>query len=303
MTSRFLVFFLLGFVSLAADPPQAEISNGLVRAKLYLPDAQDGYYRATRFDWSGVISSLEYKGHNYFGKWFERYDPKIHDAIMGPVEEFLTNGAGLGYTEAKAGESFVRIGVGAARKPEEPRYRQFVTYEITDNGKWTVRKGADWVEFTHELQDTSGYAYIYRKTVRLTEGKPEMVLEHSLKNTGRKTIETSVYNHNFYVIDGQPTGPDVVVKFPFEVRAPANFRSLAETRGKEARIPPGTAAGPDRAERSRGLGRIRQGLRHPRGKPQDRSRCAANRRPGYVEVALLVDSQHSVSRGLRRCEN
>jgi len=217
----------------AADPPQAQISNGIVGAKLYLPDAQDGYYRGTRFDWSGVISSLEYKGHNYFGKWFERYDPKLHDAITGPVEEFLTNGAGLGYAEAKTGESFVKIGVGAIRKPDEPRFRQFNTYEIADPGKWTVRKGADWVEFTQQLADTAGYAYLYRKTVRLAKDKPELALEHSLKNTGKKTIESTVYEHNFYVIDGQPAGPDFVVKFPFEPRATASLGGLAETRGRE----------------------------------------------------------------------
>ena len=92
---------LLSFHNLtAAEFPQAEISNSRVRAKLYLPDAQNGYYRGTRFDWSGVIASLECDGHSYFGKWFERYDPKLHDAITGPVEEFFTNGAGLGYDEA-----------------------------------------------------------------------------------------------------------------------------------------------------------------------------------------------------------
>jgi len=41
-----------------AGPPEAWISNGLVRAKLYLPDAGNGYYRGTRFDWSGVIAGL-----------------------------------------------------------------------------------------------------------------------------------------------------------------------------------------------------------------------------------------------------
>ena len=93
---------LLGVVAAtvaAADFPQAEISNGHLKAKLYLPDAQRGYYQATRFDWSGVIASLEYKGHNYFGVWFDKYDPKINDAITGPVEEFLTNGMGLGYDD------------------------------------------------------------------------------------------------------------------------------------------------------------------------------------------------------------
>jgi len=218
---------------LAADPPQAEISNGVVRAKLYLPDPQQGYYRATRFDWSGQVASLEYKGHNYFGQWFEKYDPKIHDAIMGPVEEFLTNGAGLGYADAKPGENFVKIGVGAIRKPDEPRFRQFSTYDIANSGKWTVRKGRDYVEFTQTLPDTSGYAYVYKKTLRLTKNKPELVLEHRLKNTGKKTIESSVYEHNFYMIDGLPTGPDVVVKFPFDVRATASLGGLAETRGME----------------------------------------------------------------------
>ncbi len=211
--------------------PQAEISNSRIRATLYLPDAQSGYYRGTRFDWSGVISSLEWHGHNYFGQWFEKYDPKLHDAIAGPVEEFLTNNAGLGYDEAKPGDRFVRIGVGAVRKPEEPAYRRFATYDIVDAGKWTVNKGSDWIELVHELRDTAGYAYVYRKKLRLA--RDTLVLEHRLRNTGRKTIATSVYNHNFFTLDGQATGPDFVVRFPFEPHAAAALNGLAETRGKE----------------------------------------------------------------------
>ena len=68
--------------------PTAHISNGLVNAVVYLPDAKTGYYRGSRFDWSGVIGCLTYKGHNYFGVWFPHYDPYLHDAITGPVEEF-----------------------------------------------------------------------------------------------------------------------------------------------------------------------------------------------------------------------
>ena len=130
----------LAFAAALAAYPEARISNGTLQVDLLLPDAQNGYYRGTRFDWSGAISSLQFKGHEYFGKWFDRYDPKIHDAIMGPVEEFLSNGMGLGYEEAKPGESFVKIGVGALRKPEEPAFRQFATYDITDGGKWTINK-------------------------------------------------------------------------------------------------------------------------------------------------------------------
>lgn len=217
----------------AADFPQAEISNGILKARLYLPDAQRGYYQGTRFDWSGQIPSLEFQGHEFFGQWFEKYDPKLHDAIMGPVEEFLTNNMGLGYAEAKPGETFVKIGVGAIRKPEESEFHQFNTYEIVDNGKWSVKSGSDFVEFTQVLTDTNGYAYVYRKTVRLQKGRPVMVLQHSLKNTGRKVIESSVYEHNFYMLDHQPAGPNYVVKFPWDAHARADLKGLAEAKRKE----------------------------------------------------------------------
>ena len=216
----------------ATQFPQAEISNSSVRATVYLPDAQSGYYRGTRFDWSGVIASLKWNGHEYFGQWFDRYDPKIHDAITGPVEEFLTGESGLGYVEAKPGENFVRIGVGAVRRPDEPAYRRFETYEIVDGGKWTVNKSSDKIEFIHELGDTAGYSYVYRKTLRLA--KDSLVLEHRLKNTGKKRIATSVYNHNFFTMDRQPTGPDIVVRFPFVPRAARPLNDLAAIRGNDA---------------------------------------------------------------------
>jgi galactose mutarotase-like enzyme len=90
------------------------------------------------------------------------------------------------------------------------------------------------VEFTHVLTDpSSGYAYLYKKTVRLAKNEPRLIIEHSLKNTGKKTIETNVYNHGFFVIDGQPSGPDFTVKFPFDVKAAADLQGLAEVQGRE----------------------------------------------------------------------
>jgi hypothetical protein len=231
---RTLIAFLCAAGALAAaDFPEAEISNDQVRATLRLPDPERGYYRGTRFDWSGVISSLQYKGHQYFGQWFEKYDPKLHDAITGPVEEFLTNDAGLGYSEAKPGGTFIRIGAGVVRKPDEPQYRRYNTYEIVDNGKWTIHKAADHVEFIQRLSDASGYGYEYRKVVRLHRGKPELVLQHSLRNTGRLPIETVVYDHNFFVIDGHPTGPEFTVKFPFDLHAKADLKDMAAVKAHD----------------------------------------------------------------------
>jgi hypothetical protein len=213
----------------AANIPETKISNGILDATLYLPDPVSGYYRGTRFDWSGVIPSLTFKGYNYFGQWFDTYDPNLHDAIMGPVEEFTV----LGYEEAAPGEEFLKIGVGSLIKQDDQTYSFAKTYRIKNSGNWRVKKSKSQVEFIHELKDAAGYSYIYKKTVRLLKGKPTMVLEHSLKNTGRKAIATTVYNHNFFTIDQEPTGPDVKISFPFDVVAEGiGFGTIANTGHK-----------------------------------------------------------------------
>lgn len=202
----------------AADFPEAEISTKTVTAKFYLPDAEKGYYRGTRFDWSGQIPSLKAGGHEYFGQWFPKYDPKLHDSIMGPVEDFRSADGSLGFSDAKPGGTFIRIGVGVVRRPDEKPFDPFRTYDIVDPGKWTIKRGRGRITFTQELKDESGYAYRYTKTIRLSKDKPEMVIEHALKNTGSKPIRAQQYNHNFFVMDNAPTGPDTVVEFPFELK-------------------------------------------------------------------------------------
>ena len=196
-----------------AENPKTEISNGLITAKLYLPDADQGYYRGSRFDWSGVIYELKYKGHDYFGQWFPAYDPLLHDAICGPTEEFMA----INYEQASVGGEYIRIGIGGFIKPDDNRFNRFGFYELSNPGKWTVKETGDCVVFTHKLKDVAGYSYEYEKKVRLVKGKPQMVLEHKLKNTGKKVILTDVYNHNFFTIDHQITGPNSVVKFAFPI--------------------------------------------------------------------------------------
>jgi hypothetical protein len=300
-TYRFVFLLITMAVSygVAAEPPQIQISSASVRATIYPPDAANGYYRATRFDWAGVIAKLEWNGQNYFGEWFDRYDPKIHDAIMGPVEEFLTNGAGLGYADAKVGEGFVKIGAGVLRKPDEAGFQQFHTYEILDNGKWTMKHGPDWVEFTQELSGPNGYACVYRKTLRLAEDKPRLAIEHGLKNTGRKVIETSVYEHNFYMLDGRPTGPDVAVKFPFDLKTVGDLKGLAETRAKELAYLRELQTGQTAMTELQGYG-SGSGDYDIRVESKNRRRSAPDRGPSDVETGAVVDPQYGVPRGLHR---
>ena len=236
LTFRYLALpFCLAALLTAADPkfPQAEISNGLIKANVLLPDPEKGYYRGTRFDWDGVIESLTYQGHNFFGKWFDRYEPTLHDAIMGPVEEFRTGETAIGYDEAKPGQYFMKIGVGILRKLDNEKYSQFRTYPIMTIGKRTVDPESDRVTFQHELSDGEGYSYVYKKVVRLAANKPDLIIEHSLKNVGKKVIDTSVYNHDFYMIDNQPAGPSYRVAFAFDPQAKNDLKGLAAIRSKE----------------------------------------------------------------------
>jgi hypothetical protein len=188
--------------------PEIEITNGLIHALIYLPDTVSGYYRGSRFDWSGVISNLECDGHSYFGQWFKKYNPENHDAIMGPVEAFDP----LNYDKVKTGGSFIKIGIGALIKPDELPYNFTSPYRISNHGKWEVKSRSDQVQFIHTFNDNE-YGYEYIKTIQLIKNKPEMVLMHSLKNTGKLTIETTVYDHNFFMLDKQPTGPNFVITF------------------------------------------------------------------------------------------
>ena len=192
--------------------PEANISNGLINAHLYLPDNETGYYRATRFDRSGIITSLKFEGHEFYGQWFPKYDPQINDAVMGPVEEFQP----VGYESAKPGATFLKIGVGMLKKPEEKAYTFGKLYQVENAGTWKTKVSSDKVRYTHTLKDVN-HSYVYKKEIRLVSGKSELVISHSFTNKGKTPIETTVYNHNFPVIDKQPTGPGYVITFPFNL--------------------------------------------------------------------------------------
>ena len=249
VTIRICLATLAAAASLcAAEYPSAEISSGDLLVKLYLPDARTGFYRASRFDWSGMIASLVYRGHEYYGPWFQRVDPSVHDftydgadivaspstAAVGPAEEFIT-GANqpLGYNEATVRGTFVKIGVGALRKPADSKYDQFRLYELVDGGTWTVQKTAQSIEFTQTLTDLqSGYGYVYRKSVSVS--KNEMTIRHRLRNTGSNPIDTNVYNHNFLRIDGAAPGPDYTITAPFAIQSHSPpDPALAEIRGNQ----------------------------------------------------------------------
>ena len=233
----------------AQSHPSHEITNGEITATVYLPDAGRGFYRTTRFDWSGAVGSLKYKGHEYYGRWFSRigdiydfgYEGPAKDvisadftAMVGPAEEF----GAIGYSDVPPGGLFVKPGIGVLRR-DEGTYNHSRPYAIANGGSWSVKTARDGVTFTHTLRESSiGFGYVYTKVVRLTPGRPQMVISHVMANTGSKPISTNVYNHNFTTIGMQTIGPDV------EVTVPWMMTRAAGRGGRQAGTPavPGAAA-------------------------------------------------------------
>ena len=243
---RYLLFFFLLSLTIAAargnatDPqpaftsvrfPKVTLTNGMLQILVLLPDAAHGYYRGPRFDWSGMVAQATYHGHTFFGEWKTPHDSVGNDDVVGPADEFGMGYLGatgpLGYTEAKPGENFLKIGVGLQRKIEEAEYDFYHNYQIITPGTWKIRHDRSWIEFHQELSDGRGYGYSYMKKISLPRGRPEMVITHTLKNTGTKPINTSYYCHNFTRIDEEPLGPSYVVRFPFSVTTKSDIEHTA----------------------------------------------------------------------------
>ncbi|MEM1416733.1 MAG: hypothetical protein AAGH15_17680 [Myxococcota bacterium] len=196
--------------------PTRTLDNGEVRVTLALPDAERGYYRGSRFDWSGVILQVEHRGHTFCQPLHERHDPLGHDAITGPAGELgLTEP--LGYTEARPGESFLKIGVGRLEKRANEPYAFDGAYRLIEPGTWSIEHSPTAIAFEQRLEGERGWAYRYRKTVELLPGEPAFRIAHELENTGSRLIDTDVYNHNFTCIDGDPVGPNANIELPFPV--------------------------------------------------------------------------------------
>ena len=216
-----------------ADHPKATLANGALSAVLFLPDAQQGFYRGSRFDWAGVIGCVAYRGHTFFGEWFPHYDPLLNDSITGPVEEFRAPSSELGYDDPANDGHFLKIGVGVLRRIDSSPYSFGAAYPIVDAGQRTTHLSKRSTTFTQLLKTNFGYAYRYQKIVALSRHGAELSLRHTLKNLGTRTIDTDVYDHDFFMLDDQPTGPGMVVRLGFPPTPDKPFASTATITGNE----------------------------------------------------------------------
>jgi len=133
------------------------------------------------------------------------------DVAAGPVEEFAQNG----FEQAGRDGRFLKIGVGILMRDNDT-YDRFHTYPVLTEGTRTTIASKNSIRFTQAIpSDISGYGYVLTKTVTIVPGKAELRIEDRLKNTGKKPIDTTVYNHHFMTLS--PGEDGVELRAPFKL--------------------------------------------------------------------------------------
>ena len=170
-----------------------------------------------------MITHITYKGHDFGKYWFVKTSPDVKnftydkdglvahpsDVAAGPVEEFAQNG----FEDAGPGGRFLKIGVGILKRDNDT-YDRFHTYPILTEGKRSTKTTSSSVRFTQVISnDPSGYDYVFIKTITLVPGKAELRIEDRLKNTGKKPIDTSVYDHHFMTLSAGEDGVELQAPF------------------------------------------------------------------------------------------
>jgi len=182
-------------------------------------------YGLSRFDWTGKIVAVKFQDVYLSG--IERTDIENTDLIgKGFYNEFGIDKA-LGYDTAEVGSWFHKIGVGLLKK-EDRQYSFANNYQIKP-AEFRVKTLTNKVLIQCKSVAVNGYSYLLKKEIELFEQSFRITYE--LQNTGKKTIVTDEYNHNFLSINKELIGKNYILAFPFELK-PELFDENVNTEGK-----------------------------------------------------------------------
>ena len=175
-------------------------------------DDPEEHYRGSRFDWTGKIAAVKFKGVPV--STGERPEAQQgEDSGQGFYNEFGIDGA-LGFDEAAIGGWFHKIGVGLLRK-DDAQYDFHKRYQIRP-ATFVVTGESKQVTITCQSETLHGYSYTLRKIVALEESG--FIITYHLHNTGETAIQTTEYVHNFLAIAADPVGSHYRLRFPFSLR-------------------------------------------------------------------------------------
>lgn len=197
----------------AEDARVAVLASGGLELRVSLPDAEAGYYRGTRFDWSGIVMDARWKGIPLFGEFQDPRDPCKPDHVGGTAEEFDPDGP---ESFGPVGEGFLKIGVGILRRGSEAPYDRDGEYEILESGRWSWKQDELGITFQQDCGPVRGYACVWTKRVEFGEEPGVFHLRYRLLNSGDRPLTTEHYGHNFFRIGGRDVDSSLTVRFPPE---------------------------------------------------------------------------------------
>lgn len=169
-------------------------------------------YRLPRFDWTGKITTVQFRGKRLSGTEIDGQE-RAAPYGQGFYNEFGFD-LPVGFAEAESGEWFHKIGIGLLRKDDEP-YHFAKAYDIRP-AIFEVTEELEQLQLICRGPAYNGYAYVLAKEIRLLENGFQ--INYRFTNTGEKTIVTNEYNHNFLAIHRKSIGKDYVLKFPFPIQ-------------------------------------------------------------------------------------
>ena len=182
-------------------------------------------YNFSRFDWTGKIVAVKYKGIYVSG--VEEMNPENKNSVgKGFYNEFGID-APVAYNETNEGDWFHKIGIGILKKEGE-QYIFSNNYEIRP-AEFKVTSKSNKIVIECKSQSINGYSYALKKEIELFENS--FIIKYYLQNTGEKTITTNEYNHNFIAINEELIGSEYILKFPFQLY-PELFDATVNPEGK-----------------------------------------------------------------------
>ncbi len=154
-------------------------------------DSPSEGYNYSRFDHSGKIISVKYKGLEIAA--IERFD----DVPLNQIGRGFYNELGM-------------------LKKDDGAYDFLKSYSIIPLD-FQIRENAQSLYLESSTPELNGYAYVLRKRISLTQ--MGFTIEYELLNSGSEPLITNEYVHNFVSANGHLIDDQYQLQFPFSLNS------------------------------------------------------------------------------------
>ena len=177
-------------------------------------------YARTRFDWTGFIPQIYFKGHTFCTP--EGDDWHTNDTGgEGLCNEFKASNIDMGFDNNN--NFFLKPGVGLLERTDDKPYHFAVDYRIKKPFPCTMQVGDDHIDFKLDAIELDGLAYETNKHIGIINDM--LIITTTIANIGEKPLHFREYNHNFLSINGLGANPNVNLSLP------KKYRNSVETEG------------------------------------------------------------------------